>query len=223
MTDQNKTHGVPWQVRHAAERTRADLKAGGASYPDVRALLEYVESLIAAPQSPVAPVDEELILMVYRFRAAAMDGGRPWASQKAVEFSVKAEDDLIRAIRARLADAPTVSEPEWIDDPHDIEQGMMRNPKYKAPTVSATDGEDQALIQQIKQSALNCMPGQESKVLRSIVGQCCKLQEIRGYATRPDLNCDKAPEGWACTRGWGHGGPCAAAPTPPTSAGGKND
>lgn len=23
-------------------------------------------------------------------------------------------------------------EPEWIDDPHDIEQGMMRNPKWKA-------------------------------------------------------------------------------------------
>lgn len=87
-----------------------------------------------------------------------------------------------------------------------------------APTASATDVEEQTLIQQIKQSALDCMPGQESKVLRSIVGQCCKLQEMRGYATRPDLNCDKAPEGLACSRGWGHGGPCAAAPTPPTSA-----
>ncbi len=27
----------------------------------------------------------------------------------------------------------SVAEPEWIDDPHDIEQGMMRNPKYQAP------------------------------------------------------------------------------------------
>lgn len=44
----------------------------------------------------------------------------------------KAANALVAFTRAALASAPVV-EPEWIDDPHDIEQGMMRNPKYVAP------------------------------------------------------------------------------------------
>lgn len=45
--------------------------------------------------------------------------------------------------RALLASQPSAQpiatqEPEWINDPHDIEQGMMRNPKYKPkPSVQA--------------------------------------------------------------------------------------
>lgn len=57
---------------------------------------------------PVAPADE-LVSMVYRLRSAAITGAQAGASQEAFEVAVKAEDDLIRAIRARLADAPTVS------------------------------------------------------------------------------------------------------------------
>jgi hypothetical protein len=42
---------------------------------------------------------------------------------------------------AAPSDVPAQQEPEWIDGPHDIEQGMMRNPKYVAP---AAQGDERA-------------------------------------------------------------------------------
>lgn len=88
-------------------------------------------------------------------------------------------------------------------------------PLYAAPQagqLSGNAGEVDAAqaLQEVKRTALDCMPGQEIKTLRSIVGQCLKLQEKLGHATRPDIQCDKPPKGWTCSRGWGHGGPCAA-------------
>ncbi|TRM53312.1 hypothetical protein YH64_009440 [Achromobacter sp. LC458] len=47
------------------------------------------------------------------------------------------EEDLVQSLRSQLR--ARVAEPEWIDDPHDIEQGMMRNPKYVAPGHKPVD------------------------------------------------------------------------------------
>lgn len=52
------------------------------------------------------------------------------AKQRAKSETWKAWDEA----RAALASAPA-PQPEWIDDPHDIEQGMMRNPKYVPPVA----------------------------------------------------------------------------------------
>ena len=50
------------------------------------------------------------------------------------------------AHRSPPAPSATSVEPEWIDDPHDIEQGQIRNPKYiaPAPTVMDEKGEREA-------------------------------------------------------------------------------
>lgn len=51
---------------------------------------------------------------------------------------------LITDVLSRLrAPAP---QPEWIDDPHDIEQGMMRNPKYVAPVADERAAFEEAYL-----------------------------------------------------------------------------
>jgi hypothetical protein len=56
-------------------------------------------------------------------------------------------------------------EPKWIDDPHDIEQGLMRNPKWKpAPSPQAANIPEklvcrspQAGQREVMQMALDCL------------------------------------------------------------------
>ncbi|MCZ8436838.1 hypothetical protein [Achromobacter xylosoxidans] len=52
-----------------------------------------------------------------------------WYCKDCQKFVNREPGDTVQS-----ASAP-VAEPEWIDDPHDIEQGMMRNPKYVAPVA----------------------------------------------------------------------------------------
>lgn len=91
----------------------------------------------------------------------------------------------------------------------DRQSGM--EPLYAAPQAPKREQEPAPdALQAIKRTALDAMPGAEVAALRSIVGQCIAEQKRLGYATRPDMPCDLPPKGWVCSRGWGHGGPCAA-------------
>lgn len=58
------------------------------------------------------------------------NGGWDHDGNATVDYELRASSAALPA----QAVAPSV-EPEWIDDPHDIEQGMMRNPKWKAAPV----------------------------------------------------------------------------------------
>lgn len=44
------------------------------------------------------------------------------------------------------------AEPEWIDDPHDIEQGMMRNPAYRAPVAAQAPAAAGSLLNLVQRS-----------------------------------------------------------------------
>jgi hypothetical protein len=62
------------------------------------------------------------------------------------------------AALAAPSDAPAQQEPEWIDDPHDIEQGMMHNPKYVAPAAQG----DEATIRKSRTVQLSGNSGELS-------------------------------------------------------------
>jgi hypothetical protein len=59
------------------------------------------------------------------------------------------------------------------------------------------------LIASIKASALACKAGSENEAFLRIVSDCAALQTVLGV-------CQTPPLGWACSRGGGHHGPCAA-------------
>ena len=59
------------------------------------------------------------------------------------------------------------------------------------------------LIASIKASALACKAGAENEGFLRIVSDCVALQCALGV-------CQVPPLGWACSRGAGHPGPCAA-------------
>ncbi len=80
--------------------------------------------------------DEEI-----RSKAHAIWGMRDFG---ALEFARAIESALLSKLSAPVA------EPEWIDDPHDIEQGMMRNPKYVAPIADERADNIHSLISRFR-------------------------------------------------------------------------
>ncbi|GEM_PF-1394433 len=99
----------------------------------------------AAPQAPAAPSEIDAREQVTRALGLGADGLIPFAWSYLVgriEQLVECEAELC-ALKAAPA-APSI--PQWIDDPHDIEQGQMLNPAWAqaqaAPAAPAVDALD---------------------------------------------------------------------------------
>lgn len=87
------------------------------------------------PQPPAhAPIDFLPHDDILRFACRVLSGDAPTAEDKA-----EAKRGLMQLRQSIRPSAPR--EPEWIDDPHDIEGGMMRNSKYVAPAPSESQAQ----------------------------------------------------------------------------------
>jgi hypothetical protein len=106
----------------------------GAYWEGVSAMVEAGEVAIAALKTaqPSASADKDFWPVDGRASRKQLieQIGRMNFQLKALR---KENAGLVRRAKPQHA---VSAEPEWVDDPHDIEQGMMRNPKYVAPVAA---------------------------------------------------------------------------------------
>ncbi|TRM53254.1 hypothetical protein YH64_009135 [Achromobacter sp. LC458] len=156
-------HRVPYQQTEQFRRVKAligdllsKLRAEGVQAGDEREAFEaavQAEYGVSAPSLLLRDADGDYVTMntewVFWLSRAAL-ASAPVAMIDTAKLAQlldsvngdcylgkEKEEDLVQSLRSQLR--ARVAEPEWIDDPHDIEQGMMRNPKYVAPGHKPVD------------------------------------------------------------------------------------